>query len=61
MLSRYLRKLIRQELENMRDDMAKYLVDLIARNNQKIEEDLIELGLLRRDENGNLHSNSRVC
>jgi hypothetical protein len=58
-LAKYLRKLIRQELQDMRRDMAKHLADLIARNNDKIEDDLVELGLLERDENGQLHVKAR--
>jgi len=59
MLSKYLRKLIHQELKDMRRDMAEHLADLVARNNEKIEEDLIDLGLLERDKNGQLHLKAR--
>jgi len=59
MLSNYLKKLIRQELEGMRADMAKYLAGLIVRNNEEIEENLIGLGLLERDAEGQLHVKPR--
>jgi hypothetical protein len=40
MLTRWLRRLIRQELDAATEDMAAYLADLIDRNNEKIEQDL---------------------
>jgi hypothetical protein len=59
MITNYLRKLIRRELQAMEHDIAKYLADLIARNNEKIEDDLVELGLLERDKNGQLQLKTR--
>ena len=56
MIKRWLRGLIREELEEMPRDWAEYLADLIIRNNEKIEEDLIEAGVLERDEKGDLHA-----
>lgn len=59
MMTNYLRKLIRRELQAVEHDIAKHLADLIARNNEKIEDDLVELGVLERDKNGQLQLKTR--
>jgi hypothetical protein len=59
LIRRWLRGLIREELEEMREKLAVYLADLIAQNNEKIEDNLIEMGLLERDNDGELHVNAR--
>lgn len=57
MFGALIRRLIREELEGLRRDMAEHLAGLVARNNEQIEEDLVRLGVLERDENGELHRN----
>jgi len=54
-----LRRLIREGLEDMRREWADYLANLITRNNEKIEEDLIQAGVLERGEDGQLHAKTR--
>jgi hypothetical protein len=50
MLRSLLRRMIREELEHTKKDMATYLADLIVRNNKQIEQDLISAGVLEPDQ-----------
>ena len=50
MIRRWLRGLIREELEEMREDMAARLADLIVRNNEQIEKDLVEAGVVELED-----------
>ncbi len=51
---------MREELEEAREGLAVYLAGRIVENNEKIERDPIELGLLEQDGNGKLHANARL-
>ena len=51
MIRAILRRMIRAELEEMRADLARHLAQLIVQNNERIEADLIDLGVLERDGN----------
>jgi hypothetical protein len=53
-----IRPIVRAELEDMQQRLANHLTDLIVRNNEQIEADLIGLGLLYRDDEGELHLKS---
>ncbi len=56
MIKRWLRGLIREELEEMRSELISALVDTVAENNEQIEQDLIEAGVLERRKNGELRA-----
>jgi hypothetical protein len=52
MIKRWLRNLIRAEIEELQ--LPEMLSEIVVQNNQKIENDLVELGILERDRNGAL-------
>lgn len=60
MIKGWLRRLVREEVEASHERLANYLADLIAENNSKIEQDLVDIGLLDRDGRGELTPNHTV-
>ena len=57
MISWLLRTLFRREREAIEADMADLFAELLVKNNEKIEADLIEMGVLERKD-GQLYAKS---
>ena len=52
MIKRWLRGLIREEIEAERERIVAAMVDAIQTNNRQLEQDLVRLGVLDFDERG---------
>ncbi len=56
MIKRWLHGLIHEELEEMRSELISAFVETISENNEQIEQDLVDAGVLERRPDGELRS-----